>query len=71
MDETLRQEQHIAEKGIYCPNCGHKDSIIYWKEEGSNINLLGKKINNMIRIKPTCSQCGKVFSKGTMFPRHR
>jgi len=71
MVEILRQEQHMAEKGIYCPNCGQKDTIEFWKTSGSSVDLIGRKLNNTVRIKPTCRNCKKVFSKGTMFPKYR
>jgi len=63
----LRQEQHIVDKGRICPNCGKKDTIIYWKRKGHNLDLYGNKIDNMVRIKPTCTACKKTFSKGTLF----
>lgn len=60
---SFRQEGHIAEKGKICPNCG-KDTIIYWKKKGNDMDLYGNRIDNMVRIKPTCERCKKVFSKG-------
>jgi uncharacterized protein with PIN domain len=71
IEGEIRQEQHTAEKGAICPNCGAKDSIAYWETKGSNTDLLGRKIDNMERIKPTCRKCNKVFSKGTMFRKVR
>lgn len=68
---NIRQEQHIVEKGRICPNCESKDTIIFWKKEGSNRDLYGNKIDNMKRIKPTCEKCGMVFSKGTLFRQIR
>jgi RNA polymerase subunit RPABC4/transcription elongation factor Spt4 len=71
MKENVRTEGHLTERGIYCPNCGQKDTIEYWKAGGSNVNLLGQKIDNMERIKPTCRNCKRVYSKGTLFLKHR
>jgi Zn ribbon nucleic-acid-binding protein len=64
---AIRGDGHIVEKGRICPECSKKDTIIYWRRTGGNRDLFGNKIEDMVRIKPTCTACGTVFSKGTMF----
>jgi len=71
MTEFLRQEQHMAEKGRVCPGCGRKDTMEFWKRKGFTLALDGTRSENMVRIKPTCSHCHRVYPNGTAFKEIR
>ncbi len=70
-DESLRQEQHLVEKGIFCPSCGAKDSIVFQHPAGKTRALDGSLHEEWSSCKPYCFRCKKSFSKGTMFRKGR